>query len=142
MEAFKLDSQLAESGFVLGELDTSLLLLMNNKVAPWFVLVPKVTGVSELYELDAEKQQSLLNELNQLSRFIKAELIVDKLNIAAIGNIVRQLHIHVIARTENDTCWPGVVWGAEFNEVYTQDEVDDLINRMREKLPGFTTSQR
>lgn len=140
MEHFKLDEQLAKGSFILGELDTSLLLLMNNKVVPWFILVPQVVEVTELYELDSDTQLSLLSEINQLSRFIKKQFIVDKLNVAAIGNIVKQLHIHVIARTENDYCWPGVVWGTDFDETYSEEEVKSFINLLSDKLPGFSRS--
>ena len=122
----------------IGEFETSVVILMNNKVAPWFVLVPKVVGVSELYELDAETQGKLLNEINNLSKFIKDHFSVDKLNVAAIGNIVKQLHIHVVARTENDYCWPGVVWGTDFSESYRDEEVNELIGKMCDKLSGFS----
>ncbi|MEJ2141406.1 MAG: HIT family protein [Gammaproteobacteria bacterium] len=138
MEQFKLDEQLVKGSFILGELDTNLLLLMNNKVAPWFILVPQVAGVTELYELDTDTQLSLLNEINQLSRFVTEKYTVDKLNVAAIGNIVKQLHIHVVARTEKDNCWPGVVWGTDFDETYTEEEVENLINLLCDKLPGFS----
>jgi diadenosine tetraphosphate (Ap4A) HIT family hydrolase len=135
---FELDSHLAKDNFILGEFETSLVLLMNNKVAPWFVLVPKVAGVSELYELDKDMQASLMDEINRLSEFVKQQFVVDKLNVAAIGNIVKQLHIHVVARAEDDYCWPGVVWGTDFTEQYLEEEVDELVSKMRSKLTGFS----
>lgn len=137
MEHFELDNQLAKGNFILGEFDTSLVLLMNNKVAPWFVLVPKVTGVSELYELDVHTQASLTNEINILSKFLKQQFVVDKMNVAAIGNIVNQLHIHVVARKTNDHCWPGVVWGTEYSEPYQEEEVNKLTSVMSKTLSGF-----
>ena len=88
MEQFKLDERLAKDCFILGELDNSLLLLMNNKLVPWFVLVPKVNGVSELYDLDDNTRLALLNDINTLSLYIKEEFSPDKMNVAAIGNIV------------------------------------------------------
>ena len=138
MKHFELDSHLAKDNFILGEFETSLVLLMNNKVAPWFVLVPKVAGVSELYELDKDMQASLMDEINRLSEFVKQQFVVDKLNVAAIGNIVKQLHIHVVARAEGDYCWPGVVWGTDFSEQYLAEEVDELVSKMRYKLTGFS----
>ena len=138
MKHFELDSHLAKDNFILGEFETSLVLLMNNKVAPWFVLVPKVAGVSELYELDKDMQASLMDEINRLSEFVKQQFVVDKLNVAAIGNIVKQLHIHVVARAEGDYCWPGVVWGTDFSEQYLAEEVDELVSKMRSKLTGFS----
>ena len=138
MSNFEIDSRLTEHNFVLGEFDSSVVILMNNKVAPWFVLVPKIAGVSELYELDTAMQVSLINEINHLSAFVKQQFVVDKLNVAAIGNIVKQLHIHIVARTESDYCWPGVVWGTDFTEQYLEEEVNELVSKMRDKLPGFT----
>lgn len=138
MKNFELDPRLAEGGFLLAESELCLLLLMNNKVAPWFVLVPKISGVSELYELDSHSQAVLLKEINELSGFVKAQFTSDKLNIAAIGNIVKQLHIHVVGRHEDDDCWPGVVWGADFSEPYQQAEVDEMIDIISNKLPGFS----
>lgn len=138
MRHFELDKQLANDSVVLGEFESSLVLLMNNKVAPWFVLVPKVVGVSELYELDVDTQGKLLNEINSLSKFIKDHFSVDKLNIAAIGNIVKQLHVHVVARREVDYCWPGVVWGTDYSEQYLEEEVNELIENMTGKLTGFS----
>lgn len=141
MTYFGLDPRLARDSFILGEMDNCLLLLVNNKLAPWFVLVPKVTGISELYELDTDAQLLLLNQINRLSRFIKEQFVADKLNVAAIGNIVKQLHVHVIARTENDQCWPGVVWGMDVNETYTNDEVTNLEKLLLTKLEGFSSLQ-
>lgn len=138
MARFEIDKRLADDSFTLGEFETSIVLLMNNKVAPWFVLVPKVVSVSELYELDESTQALLWKDINCLSKFIKSHFTVDKLNVAAIGNIVKQLHIHVVARTEKDHCWPGVVWGTEFSEVYPEEEVSSLANIMLEKLEGFS----
>ena len=138
MPDFEIDSRLTENNFVLGEFDSSVVILMNNKVAPWFVLVPKVSNVTELYELDTQMQASLIDEINRLSVFIKQQFVIDKLNVAAIGNIVKQLHIHVIARTEDDYCWPGVVWGTDFSEQYLEEEVDELVSKMRNKLTGFS----
>ena len=138
MENFELDSRLANDTFVMGELLCCKVLLMKNKEVPWFVLVPKVPNVSELYELDAETQKLLLNEINLLSSFVKNNFKVDKLNVAAIGNIVNQLHVHVVGRHKNDHCWPDVVWGMSFNEVYSKKEISSLTNMLFEKLDGFS----
>ena len=96
MENFTLDSKLESDTIMLGEFDLSLLLLMKNALVPWFILVPKL-DVYELYELDADQQLMLWTEINTISEFLKEELQVDKINIAAIGNIVSQLHVHVVA---------------------------------------------
>ena len=138
MSEFELDKRLAENSFTLGNIENNILLLMNNKVAPWFILVPKVADISELYELGADKQASLLTAVNNLSTFIKSQFVVDKLNVASIGNIVNQLHIHVVARTKTDYCWPGVVWGTDYSKQYQGEEVSELIEKLDDKLEGFT----
>jgi diadenosine tetraphosphate (Ap4A) HIT family hydrolase len=134
MSNFELDPRLANDCFVLGEMEGSLLLLMNNKLVPWFVLVPKVEAISELYELDEGRRNILFDEINVLSEFIKDNFDVDKLNVAAIGNLVKQLHVHVVARTENDYCWPGVVWGVEARQSYSEQEVAKLRTLLETEL--------
>ncbi len=135
MDNFQLDTQLEKDCFIMGCLGSSILLLLNNAKIPWFILVPK-TDVHEIYELDESAQTDLLTSINKLSKFIKAEFAVDKLNIAAIGNIVSQLHIHAIGRNKNDYCWPGVVWGADGSVPYNADEVEKIRCLLEQKLDG------
>ena len=88
------------------------MLLHRNSSVPWFILVPDVAAeLTELHELDAATRQRLDAELDLVARFTKARFDVAKLNVAAIGNIVPQLHVHIIGRRPDDPCWPGVVWG-------------------------------
>jgi diadenosine tetraphosphate (Ap4A) HIT family hydrolase len=136
MTEFKLNERLKNDCFVLGRLKFSQLLLLNNSLVPWFILVPE-TNVFEFYELDIETQHLVLEEINELSNYIKEEFIVDKLNIATIGNIVQQLHIHVIGRSENDYCWPGVVWGAEGKQEYSEIEVANIAEKITNKILSF-----
>ncbi len=89
----------------------SRVLLMDESRYPWFILVPRVADVTELVQLSATQQQQLLLESNQLSRFLQTEFKAHKLNLAALGNVVAQLHIHHIARFEDDAAWPAPVWG-------------------------------
>ena len=110
MDSFELDARLASDCLVLGEMDMSLVLLMNNSLLPWFILVPKTTE-TEMIDLPRSEQVRVLEEINLLSAFVKNHFAVSKLNIATIGNIVPQLHIHVVGRAPNDCCWPKVVWG-------------------------------
>jgi len=133
-QQFRLDPRLDADCHTLGRLDCSLLLLMDNVLAPWFILVPEVGGVVEFHELDADVQQRLLGEINLLSRFVKDHFTVDKINVAAIGNMVRQLHVHVVGRSEGDWCWPGVVWGAEKGRGYTEAEVGDILRALENQL--------
>ena len=131
---FVLDSRLKNDCHILGKLDSTLLLLMDNAMVPWFILVPQV-DVTEFHELQQETQLQLLEHINLLSTHLKQDLSVDKVNVAAIGNIVRQLHIHVVGRKETDFCWPNVVWGAEGRRPYTELELQE-INASIKKVLG------
>lgn len=136
MDDFVLDAQLQADCHILGELDAGLLLLLNNALVPWFILVPR-TEATELYQLDTELQQKVWQEIDVLSRFVQAEFKVQKINVAAIGNIVRQLHIHVVGRRQDDYCWPGVVWGAEGKVDYVQEQVQVITTLFKESYPGI-----
>ncbi len=133
MARFELDSRLANDCFTLGELDTSLLLLMNNSLLPWFILVPQ-TVKTEIIELTESEQCSVQNEINLLGSFIKNYFAITKLNIAAIGNIVSQLHIHIVGRHPSDYCWPNVVWGTTENKHYSDEQVTEIITTLGLKL--------
>ncbi len=127
---FELDPKLAADCFCMGDMKLSRLLLMNNALLPWFILVPRVT-VKEIYQLQPEQQQQLLQEINTLSAFAHINFNADKLNVAAIGNIVSQLHIHVVARKTNDCCWPGVVWGTDQRQEYSEPALDAVRSQVQ-----------
>ena len=130
---FKLDQRLQGDCFILAESGQFFVLLMNNSLVPWFILVPK-TDKHELYLLD-ESMQAVVNDMiNQLSKFVSNEFNTDKLNVAAIGNIVNQLHIHIVGRYKSDVFWPGVVWGANEKKVYTQAEVNKIKLKLKSIL--------
>jgi diadenosine tetraphosphate (Ap4A) HIT family hydrolase len=137
--SFILDPRLANDCFVLGHLKTSRLLLLNNALVPWFILVPD-TDVTEIYQLPHEQQLLLLDEINIISNYIKQNFVVDKLNVAAIGNIVSQMHIHLVGRRLDDFCWPGVVWGAKDKKAYQDSEVDAIKSRLLKTLPDVFTA--
>ena len=125
MQKFNLDPRLDDDCFILSESDQFLVLLMNNSLVPWFIFVPK-TDKTELYELDDALHTQIFNVTRQLSEFIKNEFQADKLNVAAIGNIVQQMHIHVVGRYQSDPYWPGVVWGGAEKKPYDSDEVNNI----------------
>ncbi len=133
MTPFKLDERLKNDCYILSESAQFYLLLLNNALVPWFILVPK-TDKTELYELDVLMQQQIMSLINHLSDFIRQEYPIDKLNIATIGNIVSQLHIHIIGRYKTDPFWPGVVWGAEPKEKYAQKTVNKLKMKLKSIL--------
>ncbi|MBA3581297.1 MAG: HIT family protein [Gammaproteobacteria bacterium] len=127
MPDFLLHPTLAEDCIVLGNLENNLLLLINNSLVPWFILVPKTRhSVTELYDLSMPDQQQVLNGINTLSKFIKARFNPDKLNIGAIGNVVPQLHIHVIGRYQHDACWPKPVWGNLARTAYSNERITEI----------------
>ncbi|MGN6518365.1 MAG: HIT domain-containing protein [Dokdonella sp.] len=109
--SFRLDPRLAADTHAIGDGALSRLLLMDDARFPWLILVPRIAGARELFDLDAVDRVSLLAELDGVGRAFEALLRPDKMNIAALGNVVPQLHVHVIARYTNDAAWPRPVWG-------------------------------
>ncbi len=139
MNNFELDPRLAKDCLVLGKLNISLLLLMNNLLVPWFILVPQ-TSEMEITDLSPSDQAGLLEEINLLSAFIKENFDISKLNIAAIGNIVAQLHVHVVGRDPADYCWPNVVWGTSERKPYTAEQINQITAALSEQLGNKFTS--
>lgn len=106
-----LHPQLEQDCIVVARLPLSLLLLLNDRNYPWFILVPQRQGIREIYQLSDEDQQQLMRESSRLSAWIDRVFSADKINIAALGNMVPQLHIHHIVRYQGDPAWPAPVWG-------------------------------
>ncbi|WP_440992596.1 HIT family protein [Cysteiniphilum litorale] len=127
MTAFVLDKRLADSSSLIKDLGDIQLRLSNNALVTWFLIVPKVS-VTEWFELDLEMQLRLNALINTLSRLLKEDLHVDKVNVATIGNVVSQMHIHVIGRKKDDFCWPDVVWGKSESQAYLSHQKDGLIS--------------
>ena len=115
-------SQLQQDCLVLGRFPLSYLLLMKDANYPWFILVPDRQDISEIYQLSGEDQQQLLRESSNLAGFLMQAFGGDKLNIAAIGNIVPQLHLHHVVRYRTDPTWPAPVWGKLPARLYGDDE--------------------
>ena len=132
MNDFVLDKKLADDTFELGRLNGQLLLLMNNSLVPWFILVP-MTAKTEICELDEADQAILYRNIDLLSQHILRQFDASKINVAAIGNVVKQLHVHVIGRNENDYCWPDVVWGRQEREQYEKEQVNAVIDDLLRK---------
>ncbi|MEJ2133348.1 MAG: HIT domain-containing protein, partial [Gammaproteobacteria bacterium] len=108
---FELHPRLAADTIPLGRFGLSALLLMNDSRYPWCILVPRRAGVREIHELREDDQVALLREIVHLSEHMQASFRAHKMNVAALGNQVPQLHVHVIARQTSDPAWPGPVWG-------------------------------
>lgn len=125
---FTLNPKLKEDCFFVTDLKLSQLLLMNDSNYFWFILVPKKDGLVELTDLAFDEQIELLKEINEVSDILKNQLKVEKLNIATLGNVVSQLHIHVIGRFKNDVAFPKPVWGAVNAKNYSPEKAQEIIN--------------
>ena len=133
MNDFELNAHLSDDCLILGKLDLCILLLMKNSLVPWLVLVPKTIEV-EITDLPLDDQITLLKEINLISDFVKNNFDVSKLNIAAIGNIVNQLHVHIVGRHPSDYCWPNVVWGTQEKESYSIEQIVKITNALSDQL--------
>ncbi|HGY90220.1 MAG TPA: HIT family protein [Planctomycetes bacterium] len=131
---FSLHPQLEADTHELGRLRLSRVLLHKNSTVPWFILVPEVEA-TELFELEGEERSRLAAEMDALAAHVKRAFHCDKINVAAIGNLVPQLHVHVIGRRRDDPAWPGVVWGAPIgDETYDEAALALISRRLHEDL--------
>lgn len=120
---FHLHERLAADTVSLGQTDLCEIRLMNDRTWPWVLLVPRRPGIREIYQLSVADQQQLLAESSALGQGMMEAFEGHKLNVAALGNMVPQLHLHHIVRREGDTGWPGPVWGVQAPQPYTDDEL-------------------
>lgn len=127
---FVLDSRLEQDTLPLGDFPLCRLLLMNDANFPWFILVPRREEVTELFQLDGDDQQALWREATMLAETVKDTFGADKMNVAMLGNVVSQLHVHVIARRRDDVAWPSPVWGRQPAQPYN----DEQVSAIRQKL--------
>ncbi|PID49476.1 MAG: HIT family protein [Proteobacteria bacterium] len=132
--SFSLHPQLAADTFVVGDLPLCQVLLMNEMRYPWFILVPRRADLTEIYQLEAKDRQQLWQESDWLSRQLLALFKPDKLNIAALGNVVAQLHLHHIARFTTDAAWPAPVWGKFQPEAYPAALAQERISALQQRL--------
>lgn len=126
----KLHPQLEKDCTVLGEFTLCSLLLVNDANYPWFILLPNRENITEIHQLSASDQQQLLSESMFFCRCLEDLYQPDKLNIAALGNVVPQLHIHHIARFTTDACWPAPVWGAVAALHLTEEKINTISNQL------------
>ncbi len=131
---FTLDKKLALDSYHVKDLELSRLLLMNDSNYPWFILVPRKNNLVELTDLDFNDQIKLLKEINIISKILKENFNVDKINIATLGNIVKQLHIHIIGRKLDDASFPKPVWGNSIIKKYNQDYANRIITKLNKIL--------
>ena len=137
-----LHEQLQKDCFVIGQFKLCILLLMNDKNYPWFILVPARQQISEIYQLSPADRLLLIEESSLLARLLDQHFKADKLNIAAIGNIVPQLHVHHVVRYRNDPAWPAPVWGKVAALPYRDEEANAMIQTIGTALCELTDFQR
>jgi diadenosine tetraphosphate (Ap4A) HIT family hydrolase len=133
-QAFVLDPKLAADSLPVAELPLSAVRLMRDANYPWLLLVPRQAGLTEIVDLHAEARAQLMAEVVLASEALRSVVSCDKLNVAALGNVVRQLHVHVIARRVGDAAWPKPVWGAVPALGYGAGDAEVLVGRLAARL--------
>lgn len=132
---FVLDSRLEQDTFTVGDFPLCRLLLSNDSNYPWFILVPRRADIAEVFELTEADQLQLWKETCALSSLLSGEFKADKLNVAALGNVVSQLHMHVIVRYRADAAWPAPVWGKHAAKPYTSEQIAALYKQLNDVMP-------
>ncbi len=138
---FELHPQLANDTIMVGDFPLCRLLLMNDVNYPWFILVPRREGIKEVFELDEADQRQLLQESSHLSETMHNIFQADKMNVAALGNMVPQLHIHHIARYKTDQAWPKPVWGMYEPRPYSNRALQETCANLIDHLQNFTSGE-
>lgn len=131
---FELHGTLNRDCIAVGDFSLSRLLLMNDSNYPWFILVPRRNKIQEIYQLTINDQEKLLTESSYLAQVLAESFKADKINIAALGNQVPQLHIHHIVRYKNDPAWPNPVWGMIPAKPYSEKEIKPMWIKLKQIL--------
>lgn len=131
---FELDERLDQDSIFIGQFDLCQLRLINKDAWLWFVLVPVRANITEIFQLSTADRYYLMDEINAMSVLMQEFGKFDKLNIGALGNIVKQLHIHVIGRRVDDAGWPGPVWGVTAGSGYSDDAISNIVNRLKNEV--------
>ena len=126
---FKLDNRIEQDSFLVKEFNDFQIRLMDISEVFWVILIPKKSNLTELYELEIKDRNYLLNFAIELGDFLKSNEEYDKVNIAILGNVVSQLHLHLVMRNKHDPAWPGPVWGFNF-----KNKLDEKSKSNRSKL--------
>ncbi|WP_249975923.1 HIT domain-containing protein [Vreelandella olivaria] len=138
MDTFALDPRLEADSLPLADLPLSRALLMNDARYPWVILVPRVPSISEVFELSQEDQEQLWRETTALGAAMKEAFHGDKLNIATLGNVVSQLHIHLVVRYQDDASWPAPVWGNGSAKPYALTQQGERREQLLAQIRGLT----
>lgn len=133
---FTLHPKLVADSWYLADFSLCALLLAKDANYPWLILVPRVPAIEEIYQLSLEQREQLMDESCTLAEQLQHAFNADKLNIAALGNVVPQLHLHHIARMHGDAAWPGPIWGVKPAIAYRAEALRDTLERLRAALPA------
>lgn len=133
---FELDERLENVSTWLGKLELCQVRLMNDNDLPWIMLVPEKYEIREIFELSVKDQQTLMEEISFVSKKLMGTFSPKKINVGALGNMVPQLHIHIICRYENDRCWPGSIWGSS-----QESDDDSKLHAFKEKITFALSSK-
>ncbi|NRB39521.1 MAG: HIT family protein [Pseudomonadales bacterium] len=131
---FELDAQLKADTVSLGQMALCEVLLAKDANYPWLILVPMQANITEIYQLSDDQQLLLMQEVSFVAKQLETHCLAHKMNVAALGNVVSQLHMHVIARFDTDIAWPAPVWGKVAAKVYAEDELEATVNSLRALL--------
>lgn len=129
---FSVDPVIEQNSIFIKNLGLSTVYLKNDKENPWFILVPRKAGAVELIDLNHEEQTMLMEEITIVSEFLKSHYCPHKMNVGSLGNIVTQLHIHVIARNPTDRAWPGPIWGTPTTQEFDHNELENIKSNFEE----------
>ena len=132
---FKLHPQLAADSIIIGQFDISLLLMIKDAAYPWFVLVRQIVDIKDAYQMSEVEHIQVLRESRALCTALMAGFKGEKMNIAALGNMVPQLHIHHIVRSENDAAWPAPIWGHQALTPLSAQQVKTRIKLLKQNRP-------
>jgi len=127
---FELHAQLARDCLVVGDIELCRVLLMNDAQYPWLILVPRRADISEVFQLSPLDQQRLWQEVGEVAALLAGHFSADKMNVAALGNVVPQLHVHVIARRRDDPAWPRPVWGVNPAQPYADAALASRLDEL------------
>ncbi len=131
---FQLHERLAKDCITIGNLELCRLLMMNDSQYPWFILVPERAGIKEIYQLPKKEQRLLIDESSYIAENLAVLYGADKINVAAIGNLVPQLHIHHVVRYQTDKAWPAPVWGKFAAIPYSDQEIAAQTAKIKSRL--------
>lgn len=128
---FKLDDRLANDTIELGNLGFTKILMCKDSNYPWVILVPEIANATEIHQLTPQQQTELMQTITFIAQNMETEFKADKINIAALGNVVKQLHIHVVARYEQDLAWPGPIWGKHPMQQYNEIAMEEMALKFK-----------